>query len=210
MRTPCVHGVEPTCIAPNFHIHLLSGTFKQLLFIESRAQIVSTVSWATATEWSEPMTTFGSVLSIAQLNLLEVLPINCIGTVTFYSQLFAATLVPTGLAAACAAFAMVGLVTRQLAIYLTLALAFVVLPSTSLVLFRFFDCLEFEDGSSWLVPDLSESCDSDTYLAIKGYVLANLFIFPLGIPLAFFASRQMRMSAILRQTRTTPDPNTCR
>ena len=61
----------------------------------------------------------------------------------------------------------------------------------------FFDCIEFPDESLWLSPDLTESCESERYAGIKAYVVCCLLVYPVGIPLGFFALLRRHRVAIL-------------
>ena len=71
--------------------------------------------------------------------------------------------------------------------YLFLLLTFLVLISSSTVLFHFFKCDAFdvpeEDGGgtvSFLAKDLSLNCDSDRYKIFVGYVVIMILVYPIG------------------------------
>ena len=70
---------------------------------------------------------------------------------------------------------------------LFLLLTFLVLISSSTVLFHFFKCDDFEipeeDGGgtvSFLTSDLSLDCDSDRYKGFVGYAVVMIIIYPIG------------------------------
>jgi hypothetical protein len=98
------------------------------------------------------------------------------------------------------------LISRGTAIKWTQLIAFCVLPSTSLVLFRVFDCKEFPDGTSWLTAQVDASCDSPTYHAWLAYTVIFLFVYPCGIPLAFYLSLRRKRAEILELDRTKTCP----
>lgn len=71
-------------------------------------------------------------------------------------------------------------------IYLFLILTFLVLVSTSTILFRIFKCREFEvpdEGSqSYLYIDYSVDCSSARYRTARAFAIVNIVIYPVGIP----------------------------
>ncbi len=97
-------------------------------------------------------------------------------------------------------------VSRGAAIYWSQLIAFCVLPSTSLVLFRVFYCIEFPDNTSWLAADLENSCESETYQGMLAYTIVFLFVYPVGVPLYFFVILYPKREAIRALDRTKPVP----
>ena len=137
-------------------------------------------------EWPQPFATLASIFSISQLNLAEILPAGCISDFSFYDQLLCATLVPIAAGALVHLVSLCGsasLISRGDAIYWSQLIAFCVLPSTSLVLFRVFRCEKFQDNSLWLSADLQFSCESETYSSFLAYTTIMLLVYPIGIPL---------------------------
>ena len=170
-------------------------------------------------EWPEPFQTLSSVFSIAQLNFAEVVPVGCVTRMSFYSQVFAATLVPIAAVALVhlASFLPVHmpksrdtLLSRGSAIYWSQLISFLVLPSTSLVLFKVFICEQFpplnESGSLWLAADLEYSCESDTYRGMLAYTIIMLFVYPIGIPCYFCATLYPKRDKIKALDRSKPVP----
>ena len=179
------------------------------------AQIISTISWATGVIWPQPFRAMAQVLSLLQLNFLEVVPAGCVADVSFYGQLLMATLVPIGVVLLIHVYSLKETVkglcclpplSRGRAIYLSQLIAFCVLPSTSLLLFRVFDCVELPDGTSWLVADVTSSCESASYAGWLIYTSFCFIIYPLGIPAWFYVTLYHKKDAIKALDRTKRVP----
>jgi hypothetical protein len=75
-----------------------------------------------------------------------------------------------------------------------LLLTFVVFPSVSTTVLRFYNCVSYEEGFSdgstetikVLEADHDISCQSPSYKGWSIYALAMLFVYPVGIPLLYF------------------------
>jgi hypothetical protein len=172
------------------------------------AQIVSSVTFTTNVSWPNPFKTMTKILGFVQLSFADVLPTSCFSPVNYYQQLLVATLVPVGVLVALQVVSHPFftkdtddrwglLMDRGWGIYLAQLVAFCVLPSTSLVIFRVFQCHEFNDGASFLTADMSISCDTAEYDSYVGYAIFCILIFPVGIPLSFFAVLHAHKDAIM-------------
>lgn len=138
--------------------------------------------------WSEPFKSFANILSLSQLDFANVLPMGCVFSYDLYKQVLTSTLVPIGLFLILRYSPMYGKwLSASECIYLLQLLAFIVLPSTSLVLFKLFDCIEFPDGKAFATSDLTIECYTSTYTAYLVYSSFMILIYPIGIPMAFFA-----------------------
>ena len=60
--------------------------------------------------------------------------------------------------------------------WLFLFLTFIVLPTTSAVIFRTFQCEKFPSGESYLAADLSMSCESHRYLGCRLFAYSMVVI----------------------------------
>jgi hypothetical protein len=163
------------------------GRFKIIL---TTSQIVGSVQLSARVVWGEPFNSFGELLSLSQLEFAQVLPLRCALNYSLYDQVLVATLVPIaiGLLLRAPCFGVYGhALARGECINLMLTVAFVVLPSTSLTLFKFFDCTEFPDDKAFVTSDLSIDCGSELYTGYFIYASFMLLIFPFGIPIVFFA-----------------------
>jgi hypothetical protein len=56
------------------------------------------------------------------------------------------------------------------------------------ICFGYFDCHRYEDGETYLVPDVSIKCDDSVYLDAKSYAVFTSLLFPLGIPVCYMAA----------------------
>ena len=140
-------------------------------------------------DWPEPFATLSSIFSIAQLNFAEVVPTACVNSsiASYQGQLLCSTLVPIVVISLINLMSFTSLVSRGSAIYWSQLISFVVLPSTSLVLFRFFRCEEFDDGY-YLAAQLGVSCESPQYSGFLVYTIVMLLVYPIGVPIYFFAT----------------------
>jgi hypothetical protein len=62
---------------------------------------------------------------------------------------------------------------------------YVFLPVASRVVFGIFACETFDDGTIMLVADYSLSCSDERYMSYRFFSIAMLFVWPVGVPLAF-------------------------
>jgi hypothetical protein len=152
-------------------------------------QIISSIQWSTRAVWVDPFKSFSDIMSLSQLDFANVLPIGCIFGYDLYQQVLTSTLVPVGLFAVLRYSPLYGSkwLSAGRCIYLIQLIAFLVLPSTSLVLFKLFDCTEFPDGKAFVTSDLSVECYTPTYTGYVVYSSFMLLLYPVGIPMAFFA-----------------------
>jgi hypothetical protein len=153
------------------------------------------------------------VLDTVNLNLIQLLPISCIGEYNFYSSLLVHTLVPL-----CVIITL--FITRQVLLSERIAewmkqhaprictekvadrcslvaflVIFLVYPSVSSKIFATFACDELDaeyDGSdSWLRADLSISCNASDRAGWLAFAVIMIFIYPFGVP-AFCATTAAR------------------
>jgi hypothetical protein len=72
-------------------------------------------------------------------------------------------------------------------LYIFLVVSFATYTSVTLQLGRFFDCESFDDGSNYvMVADAGVSCDSEMYANMRPFIQTMTFVFPFGVPLAYF------------------------
>ena len=81
-------------------------------------------------------------------------------------------------------------------------LIFLIYPSNSAAILSFFQCFPVDDGHSYLRRDFSIDCDGDAHRAMTYYALAMVLIYPLGVPLLYWATFRAHGSA-LRMLRST-------
>jgi hypothetical protein len=92
---------------------------------------------------------------------------------------------------------------------LMLVTSFLLVPSTSTMIFKTFLCDPIEINQfandtdryrSYLHDDLSLSCDSDEYFRTKGVALAFSFVWPVGVPIMYavllWASRKALLAGV--------------
>lgn len=170
------------------------------------AQIVGSVSWSTSVEWPQPFRAFASLLNVAMLDVFTVLPISCAAPAySFYDTVISSALVPM----AVIAILLVGVtvhadwnelnpkIRRSRCEYIVIMVAYVVLPSVSLTMFRLFLCEPFEDGKSFLIADLELQCYTSKWASVAVFAGFMIALYPVGIPLCFLVLLQRNRKAIV-------------
>ena len=66
-----------------------------------------------------------------------------------------------------------------------LSLTFLVYPSVSLALFRYFKCVDTGE-SRVLLADMTIMCNSGKYRGFLAYILVMILVYPIGIPAMYF------------------------
>ena len=139
-----------------------------------------------------------------EFNIIQILPIACLRPFNFFDKLLAMTILPIvfsllifsfgELAAMCATTKKAKSI-RTTSFGAFLLLTFVVFPSVSTTVLRFYNCVSYEEGFSdgstetikVLEADHDISCTSPSYKGIwSTYALAMLFVYPVGIPLLYW------------------------
>ena len=139
-------------------------------------------------EWPQPFRTLARWFAVTRLTIADVLPTSCaVHEYDYYDHVFVSTLVPLALCFLAWSRKWVAAVARARcrcsslsgsnllafdaaamdATRFTLVLAYLVLPTTSMTLFRVFLCTEFADGTAWLDADYSLRCDSREHESMK-------------------------------------------
>jgi hypothetical protein len=164
-----------------------------------------------ALPWTLPLVSFPKAFealiawtSFLEFNIIQILPIACLRPFNFFDKLLAMTILPIvfsllifsfgELAAMCATTKKAKSI-RSTSFGAFLLLTFVVFPSVSTTVLRFYNCVSYEEGFSdgstetieVLEADHDISCTSPSYKGIwSTYALAMLFVYPVGIPLLYF------------------------
>eukprot|EP00618_Florenciella_parvula_P033440 CAMPEP_0119507272 /NCGR_PEP_ID=MMETSP1344-20130328/27222_1 /TAXON_ID=236787 /ORGANISM="Florenciella parvula, Strain CCMP2471" /LENGTH=175 /DNA_ID=CAMNT_0007543895 /DNA_START=144 /DNA_END=668 /DNA_ORIENTATION=+ len=94
--------------------------------------------------------------------------------------------------------------TQHSALRWSIILAFLVLPSTSLTIFRTFYCVEMPSGERFLEADLAISCDRSDRGVQLVYSWLMILIYPLGIPASFFVVLYRQRDVIATLDEGTP------
>lgn len=88
---------------------------------------------------------------------------------------------------------------RKTTIFLFLYGTFLILPGESTIIFRCFNCTNVSsdsDTDTYLLADLSMSCQSDRYLFAWRWAIAMVVIYPIGVPLMYFCLLYQNRRAI--------------
>ncbi|KAH8047988.1 calcium ion binding protein [Aureococcus anophagefferens] len=164
-----------------------------------------------ALPWTIPTVSFPKAFealiawtSFLEFNVVQILPVSCLRPFKFFDKLFAMTALPIvfsllifffGELAAMCATAKKAKSIRTTSFGAFLLLTFVVFPSVSTTVLRFYNCVSYEEGFSdgstetikVLEADHDISCTSPSYKGIwSTYALAMLFVYPVGIPLLYW------------------------
>ena len=152
----------------------------------ANAQIVGSVSWSTGVSWPKPFSYVSKVFSLFELNVFDVLPLECVGPAYgFYDYVLTQTLFPVLLNAALfllmeaemkkndkrvasqhrdqrkKSFWQKSLGDENFVWGIILLVFYIWLPIGNLALMRIFQCTEFPDGSEYLDADLSIRCKDE-------------------------------------------------
>ncbi len=139
--------------------------------------------------------------AIFQLNLLLIPNVSCMVNTNYYDGLLVSTISPFLF------FAVIVVVIQFLVIrarrlnernpsykvdqakrdVITAAflISYFVMVNVSTQIFRVFQCEEFDDGNSYLVADYSINCNAPNRSFYVAYGVVMIFIYPIGIPLAY-------------------------
>ena len=63
---------------------------------------------------------------------------------------------------------------------------FCILPQTSTVIFRMFDCTSYDQIGEFLTADLSINCAHDTHTMYVVLAVIMIVVYPFGIPMTYF------------------------
>ena len=140
-----------------------------------------------------------SVGGLLQIELPQLMPLDCIVHTSYYSRLIFKCTWPL------VAYALVGLLARKLGnmgekrasqadslINFAFFLMFILYPSISSSLFSMFYCVDLEDGTSWLRVDLTLECSTDAYRAMMAFTFVMLGLHTVGTPCLLYTSPSPR------------------
>ena len=160
-----------------------------------------------ALPWTIPTVSFPKAFealvawtSFLEFNVVQILPMSCLRPFNFFDKLFAMTVLPIllallifaiGAAVAVCASAKHAREVRTQTFGWFLLLTFLVFPSVSATVLRFYNCVSFDEGLAdgstetlkVLEADYDISCKSPSYEgAWSAYAFIMMFVYPIGIP----------------------------
>ena len=153
-------------------------------------------------------------MSFIDLDFVRIVPMSCVFPYNFFNKLFGSTMFPLVLAAAILLFGKISSWLRTDkekkraawtgAYSWFLLLTFMVFTSVSTTVLRFFNCVEYDSVDAngrlktlrVLQADHGISCDSPSYKKWSVYAGIMVFIYPVGIPLLYFAELWYHRKAI--------------
>ena len=193
-----IHGLLRLRCRKYYHLIFDMAKFKILWSV---LQIISSVDWILNINFPEPFASFQHHISmLTQLSLNNLLPMSCFMQYSFQEHLLFSCLAPIALSMVLGLSIALKLgllynrgksnispetakeleVQRRSMIdattWLFLFLTFIVLPTTSAVIFRTFQCEKFPSGESYLAADLSMSCESHRYLGCRLFAYSMVVI----------------------------------
>ena len=150
-----------------------------------------------------------SVKGAVSLDVVSFMPIGCItSSSNYHYKMLSSTFVPFAigclmifayktLSRSNASAASKKLANRIFGVFLTLS--FLILPSTSVMIFSNFACQEFDEGyGSYLKVDYSIDCNGTEHKVFSLYAMAMICVYPIGVPLMYYL--------LLRRERAMLDP----
>lgn len=76
-------------------------------------------------------------------------------------------------------------IVREKHVSMALWVTFLIYSSVSSIVFQMFSCDTLDDGQSYLRADYSILCDSPKHRSLQVYAAFMIFLYPVGIPLAY-------------------------
>ena len=132
-------------------------------------------------------------LAAFELDLFSAAPIGCIVNITFHEIFLARTIIPLVAIVFLKLVPVIGARMKNIGKeafdgFETAAffVMFLVYPSCSQYVFAMFQCVEVDDGTSWLRRDFSIDCASPKHIIMSWVAWVMFVVYPLGIP-AYFA-----------------------
>eukprot|EP00981_Chlorochromonas_danica_P002442 scaffold471_cov318-Ochromonas_danica.AAC.33 len=164
-------------------------------------QIVYAVGPALSVVFPVNYTGFLGYYSAVQLNPIKLPNLGCVVQTNFYDELLVVTISPFVIFF-CVAVGIQFMAwyakrlnernpwytmkrAKQDTINAAFAISYFVLVSASTKIFQVFDCQSFDDGSAYLVADYSIDCNAPDRSRYVTYGIFMIFIYPIGIPLAY-------------------------
>ena len=182
-----------------------------------------------ALPWTIPTVSFPKAFealvawtSFLEFNVVQILPMSCLLPFNFFDKLLAMTVLPIllallifaiGAAVAACASAKHAREVRTQTFGWFLLLTFLVFPSVSATVLRFYNCVSFAEGLAdgstetlkVLEADYSISCKSPSYEGVwSAYALIMMFVYPIGIPSLYW------IQLFRYRKRINPDVDTSR
>ena len=178
-------------------------------------QIQNALPWALPyVSYPDAFETLVAWMSFIELDFVRIVPLSCMMPYSFFDKLFASTILPLILAAIILVLGRIASWRRSdpaeqratwtYAYSWFLLLTYVVFTGVSTTVLRFFNCVRYEtvDAAGALVEfevlqaDHSISCNSPSYKVWTGYAWVMVFVYPIGIPLLYFAELWYHRKAI--------------
>ena len=182
-----------------------------------------------ALPWTIPTVSFPKAFealvawtSFLEFNVVQILPMSCLRPFNFFDKLLAMTVLPIllallifaiGAAVAACASAKHAREVRTQTFGWFLLLTFLVFPSVSATVLRFYNCVTFDEGLAdgstetlkVLEADYDISCKSPSYEGVwSAYALIMMFVYPIGIPSLYW------IQLFRYRKRINPDVDTSR
>lgn len=184
-------------IADNSGVNPLRKFQSKLKIVVSLFQIVTSLPWTLSITFPPIFSWFLSVLYLFNFEASGIVPMNCITSTNFLTELIATTFSPIvvsamiGMAALFSRFFAKpagGEETSTNAVYFRLFLlcTYVVYPGVCLKIFRGLrPCHKLDDGNSYMVEDYSIQCNSKTYHQTVGLCYIMAVVYAIGIPVLY-------------------------
>jgi len=140
---------------------------------------------------------FVSAFSFVNLNVIQLIPVDCMFESNFLTGLITTTLFPIGLSGILFVIEKYFESRPDLKIQeiqeirgqyfgYFLFLTFLVFPSVCTTIFQTFSCHKLDNGESYMRADYSIDCDSGEYTTAQVWAGLMIFVYPIGIPLLYF------------------------
>jgi hypothetical protein len=169
---------------PRLSVTGLQSVFKILVTF---CQILASMPSVFLVQFPPIFANFLSFLSVLNLSFLEAFSLGCITSMNYYAELFLKTVMPLLISVIIwLASLRMAPATKVRAKEAFLVLTYLVLPGTTMAIFRTFPCESFDDGTRWLRADYSIDCTSSQHKIAVAYASVMVLVYPVGVPAGYF------------------------
>jgi hypothetical protein len=155
----------------------------QMKIVITFMQVLSQIHSVYDIPYTESFVRFVQYMALVNLDLIDVLRIDCIAHVNFYDKLVTITLLP--IVVSMVLFVVVcwkaDTAVRNTCVRVILLLTFIIFPSVSTTVLRAFSCRDLDNGSSLLKADYSIDCNAPDRPFYVVYAVIMTLIYPIGI-----------------------------
>jgi hypothetical protein len=154
--------------------------------------------------WPSFYTKYANAMSLINLDVIKLSSIDCIinPKVNFYQNLLLVTIIPLCiiLVMTLITLFLIRITSHSVSlrdlwdkssktvIQNVIVFGYVIYTGVTSTIFKTFQCQKFDDGTSWLLADFNQSCQSAQHNGYVAYASVMIVIYSLGFPALLFAT----------------------